>query len=76
MELSTLESHLWESANLSIPLYVKRITVNAANDKTTGSMSSRAAWDRWETYGRAFSQQMDALVETLDSLHASGAPDA
>jgi len=25
-------------------------------------------WDQWQTDGRAFWRQMDALVETLDSL--------
>jgi hypothetical protein len=28
----------------------------------------RAVWDDWEQDGRAFWQQMDALVQTLDGL--------
>ena len=28
----------------------------------------RSAWEQWQTDGRAFWQQMDALVETLDGL--------
>lgn len=64
------------AGNLSIPLYVKRATANAASDKPGDSISFRAAWEQWQTDGREFWQQMDALVETLDSLTASGVPDA
>lgn len=30
-----------------------------------------SAWEQWQTDGRAFWQQMDVLVETLDGLAAT-----
>jgi len=56
------------AGNLSIPLYVKRITAAVATDSNGDAVSLRSAWDQWQTDGRAFWQQMDALVETLDGL--------
>ncbi len=55
------------AGNLSIPLYVKRQSAPqaAAGD---APQTLREAWDQWQTDGRAFWQQMDALVETLDRL--------
>jgi type I restriction enzyme M protein len=56
------------AGNLSIPLYVKRIASAIATDSNGDAVSLRSAWDQWQTDGRAFWQQMDALVETLDGL--------
>ena len=55
------------AGNLSIPLYVKRIAAAVA-DSNCDAVSLRSAWDHWQSDGRAFWQQMDALVETLDGL--------
>ena len=55
-------------ANLSIPLYVKRSTATAGSNGDEEAVSLRSAWEKWQTDGRAFWQQMDALVETLDGL--------
>lgn len=66
-----------QACNLSIPLYVKRQTSNvnsAANSEQPASLAE--AWDNWETNGRAFWQQMDNLVETLDQLVSESEPDA
>jgi len=55
-------------ANLSIPLYVKRSTVTRTGNGTDEPLSLRLTWEKWQTDGRAFWQQMDALVETLEGL--------
>ncbi|MBU2781706.1 SAM-dependent DNA methyltransferase [Acidithiobacillus caldus] len=66
--VATLNQIASNGANLSIPLYVKRAT-SAANGKGTNeAVSLNAAWEQWQSDGRAFWQQMDALVETLDGL--------
>jgi len=54
--------------NLSIPLYVKRIAVAPATDSNGDQVTLRSSWDQWQTDGRAFWQQIDALAETLDGL--------
>ena len=55
-------------ANLSIPLYVKRSVATTGSNGSGEAVSLRSAWEKWQTDGRAFWQQMDALVETLDGL--------
>jgi type I restriction enzyme M protein len=60
-------------ANLSIPLYVKRPTAAISINGNNEVISLRSAWDQWRTDGRAFWQQMDALVETLDGLATTSA---
>jgi type I restriction enzyme M protein len=66
--VATREQIAANGANLSIPLYVKRSTPTASGNGDGEVVSLRSAWDKWQTDGRAFWQQMDALVETLDSL--------
>lgn len=53
---------------LSIPLYVKRMTAAGATKGTGEVASLHAAWAEWQSEGRAFWQQMDELIETLDGL--------
>ncbi|MDC8787268.1 type I restriction-modification system subunit M [Roseateles koreensis] len=65
--LTEISAH---AANLSIPLYVKRIAAAVATDSNGDALSLRSAWDQWQTDGRAFWQQMDALESELDSLEA------
>ena len=60
------------AANLSIPLYVKRIPTAAIKDANGTTASLRSVWAQWQNNGRAFWQQMDALVETLDGLVSEG----
>ena len=67
-KVATLAEIGANAGNLSIPLYVKRIAAAVATDGNGDAVSLRSAWDRWQTDGRTFWQQMDALVETLDSL--------
>ena len=66
-EVATAKQITANGANLSIPMYVKRQTVTTNADGTEPATLS-AAWVQWQTDGRAFWQQMDALVETLDGL--------
>lgn len=68
VKVATLAEIGANAGNLSIPLYVKRIAAAIATDSNGGAVSLRSAWDQWQTDGRAFWQQMDALVETLDGL--------
>ena len=67
-KVATLAEISANANNLSIPLYVKRIAAASPIDSNGDKMSLRAAWEQWQADGRAFWQQMDALVETLDSL--------
>jgi type I restriction enzyme M protein len=55
-------------ANLSIPLYVKRIAATIATDSNGDAVSLRSFWKQWQNDGSAFWQEMDAFVETLDGL--------
>jgi len=67
-KVATLAEIGANAGNLSIPLYVKRIAAAIATDSNGDAVSLRSAWDQWQTDGRAFWQQMDTLVETLDGL--------
>lgn len=58
------------AANLSIPLYVKRLAAAIATDSNGDAVTLRSTWAQWQNDGRAFWQQMDGLVETLDGLIA------
>jgi len=54
------------AGNLSIPLYVKKAA--AITEGAGQPVTLQATWEKWQSDGREFWQQMDALVETLDSL--------
>ena len=71
-KIATLAEIVANAANLSIPLHVKRIAAAVATDSNGDAVSLRSAWAQWQNDGRAFWQQMDALVEELDSLIAEG----
>jgi type I restriction enzyme M protein len=47
---------------------VKRLAAAVATDSNGDVASLRSAWTQWQNDGRAFWQQIDALVETLDGL--------
>jgi len=59
-------AHGW---SLSIPLYVKRATTGA-HANGGDAMTLTEAWAAWETNGRAFWTEMDAVVDMLDGLVA------
>ena len=67
-KVAALAEIVGNGANLSIPLYVKRIAPAGATDSNGDAISLGSAWAQWQNDGRAFWQQMDALVETLDGL--------
>ncbi len=67
-KVATLAEIGTNAGNLSIPLYVKRIAAVIATDINGDAVTLRSVWDQWQTDGRTFWQQMDALVETLDGL--------
>jgi type I restriction enzyme M protein len=67
-KVATLAEIMANAGNLSIPLYVKRVAAAPATDSNGDAVSLQSSWDKWQTNGRAFWLQMDALVETLDSL--------
>lgn len=62
----TLDDIANKDHSLSIPLYVKRAELEAAEERDDRTLSE--VWAEWEEQGRSFWTQMDALVETLDAL--------
>ena len=69
-KVATLAEIGANAGNLSIPLYVKRSCAAIVTASNGDAVSLRSAWDEWQTDGRAFWQQMDVLVETLDAIVA------
>lgn len=67
-KVATLAEIGTNMGNLSIPLYVRRIATAPATDSNGDVLSLRSDWDQWQTDGRLFWLQMDALVETMDGL--------
>ncbi len=54
--------------NRIVQCFLKRIVAAVATDSNGEAISLRSAWDKWQFDGRAYWQQMDALVDTLDGL--------
>ena len=75
-KVATVAEITANAGNLSIPMYVKRLAAVASTDSNGDAVTLRSAWDQWQTEGRAFWLQMDALVETLDGLVEQEASDA
>jgi type I restriction enzyme M protein len=69
----TLDQIANNNGNLSIPLYVKRVAAQESGSGTSETVSIRATWNKWRSEGRAFWQQVDAFVDTLDGLKAEEA---
>jgi type I restriction enzyme M protein len=64
--VATTDEIAVQGYSLSIPLYVKRTNSAATGDGEV--LTLPVLWVRWEQEGRAFWQEMDALVEMLDGL--------
>lgn len=64
----TLADLAAQNFSLSIPLYVKRPTAASSSTTGDGPQTLRSAWDAWETSGRTFWSEMDAVVGLLDGL--------
>jgi type I restriction enzyme M protein len=67
-KVATLAKIAENMGNLSIPLYVKRVAAAPDMQPDGQAVTLGSAWGLWQEEGRAFWQQMDALVETLDGL--------
>ncbi|WP_301102147.1 hypothetical protein [Propionivibrio sp.] len=77
--LNQIESHPVDMADFKTYIFpllffklkricdVKRQTATTSADGTVPATLS-TAWEQWQTDARAFWQQMDILVETLDGL--------
>ena len=48
---------------------MKRVAAAPATQGNGQAVTLQSAWAQWQTDGRVFWQQMDALVETLDGLN-------
>jgi len=68
-KVATIAEIVANAGNLSIPLYVKRVSAAPATDENGDVVTLLSAWEQWQTDGRLFWQQMDELVETLDGLN-------
>jgi len=71
-KVATLADIDANTSNLSIPLYVKRSTGMSATDANGETLSLKGAWEQWQSDRHTFWQQMDALVDSLDSLATTG----
>ena len=60
--------------SLSISLFVKRTTTNAATAPSAQTVAE--AWAAWELSGRVFSIEMDAVMDMLDELAGSASTEA
>ena len=67
---ATLAEITANAGNLSIPMYVKRVAAAASLDSKGQPASLQSSWAQWQSEGRSFWLQMDAILETLDSLVA------
>lgn len=65
-KVATLGEVVAQRHSLSIPLYVKRAALEAADDRDGRTL--KEAWVDWELAGESFRHQMDALVDTADLL--------
>jgi type I restriction enzyme M protein len=63
--VATLDDVATQDYSLSIPLYVRR---KGSNGNETEAKTLKQAWLDWEQSGRDFWQEMDNLVEMLNSL--------
>ena len=75
-KVATLAEITANAGNLSIPMYVKRLAAATSLDSNGQPASLKSSWAQWQTEGRSFWLQMDALVETLDGLVEQEASDA
>ena len=67
-KVASLAETVANAGNLSIAMYVKRVAAAPALGSDGQAVTLRSAWDQWQADGRAFWQQMDALIETLEGL--------
>jgi len=63
-KVASLDDVTAHGYSLSIPLYVRRMVVGAAEDRDERAPAD--VWAKWAQEGRSFWRQMDAMVDTLD----------
>jgi type I restriction enzyme M protein len=63
--VAALDDVATQDYSFSIPLYVRR---KGSNGEETEAKTLKQVWVDWENSGRDFWQEMDNLVEMLDSL--------
>jgi type I restriction enzyme M protein len=63
--VATVEEVAAQDFSLSIPLYVRRIANNGAEEDPK---TLKEVWSDWEKSGKGFWREMDNLLEMLDSL--------
>lgn len=66
-KVSTLAEIGVNVGNLSIPMYVKRAAAAHVTNSNEDVVSLQRSWAQWQT-NETFWQQMDVLLETLDSI--------
>jgi type I restriction enzyme M protein len=71
-KVAAIAEVLQKDGNLSILRYVRPIENGMSND---GGQDLKTAWAAFDARGREFWQQMDALVDMLDSVVAEETPD-
>jgi type I restriction enzyme M protein len=69
-KVATLAEISDNDGNLSIPMYVKRMVANVSLGSNGQPTSLQSSWAQWQSVGRGFWLQMDALMETMDSQFA------
>ena len=74
-KVATTEEILEKDGNLSIPRYVRPVANDNCNGRGDGQ-DLKKAWTKFETGGREFWEQMDALVDMLDGVVAEEVTDA
>nr|WP_278436221.1 class I SAM-dependent DNA methyltransferase [Enterobacter mori] len=67
-KVATLADIAANAGNLSIPLYVRRLSIAKATNCDGKVVSLAFAWEQWQSNGHAFWQQMDTLIEELDGI--------
>jgi type I restriction enzyme M protein len=72
--VATIEEIAANGSNLSIPLYVKKLSSSNARGAGGEEENLHSAWKQWQESGDHFWRQMDGLMGTLDDLVRDGDP--
>lgn len=71
-KVATLTEISVHAANLSIPLYVKRLAAPIATEASSDAGSLSSVMSHWQKECGIFWQEIDALTETLEGAFAKG----
>jgi len=67
-KVATLVEIAVNGSNLSIPLYVKKLSVTSERGTDGEAEDLKAIWEQWQHDGREFWEQMDTLIENLTMM--------